>query len=89
MNSELFLFAISCIPCKYSCVAGIAPPPPKTGSDIEIGSGFNSGAKFGSEIHDEIEWNGKKYTRSSNNAGGIEGGMSNTFFGEWPKIKLQ
>ena len=32
MNSELFLFAISCIPCKYSCVAGIAPPPPKTGS---------------------------------------------------------
>ena len=45
---------------------------------IEIGSGFNSGEKFGSEIHDEIEWNGKKYTRSSNNAGGIEGGMSNT-----------
>ena len=26
---------------------------------IEIGSGFNSGAKFGSEIHDEIDWNGK------------------------------
>ncbi len=44
---------------------------------IEIGSGFNSGVKFGSEIHDEIEWNGKRYTRSSNNAGGIEGGMSN------------
>jgi chorismate synthase len=45
---------------------------------IEIGSGFNSGAKFGSEIHDEIGWDGKKYTRGSNNAGGIEGGMSNT-----------
>ena len=44
---------------------------------IEIGSGFNSGEKFGSEIHDEIEWNDKRYTRSSNNAGGIEGGMSN------------
>ena len=45
---------------------------------IEIGSGFNSGEKFGSEIHDEIEWNDNRYTRSSNNAGGIEGGMSNT-----------
>ena len=44
---------------------------------FEIGSGFNSGTKFGSEIHDEIGWNGKKFTRFSNNAGGIEGGMSN------------
>jgi chorismate synthase len=44
---------------------------------IEIGSGFNAGAKFGSEIHDEIGWDGKKYTRATNNAGGIEGGMSN------------
>ena len=45
---------------------------------IEIGSGFNSGAKFGSEIHDEIEWNSIRYTRPTNNAGGIEGGMSNS-----------
>ena len=44
---------------------------------FEIGSGFNSGTKFGSEIHDEIGWDGKKFTRFSNNAGGIEGGMSN------------
>lgn len=44
---------------------------------IEIGEGLTSGAKFGSEIHDEIGWDGKKYTRFSNNAGGIEGGMSN------------
>ena len=44
---------------------------------IEIGSGFNAGVKFGSEIHDEIGWDGKKYTRATNNAGGIEGGMSN------------
>ena len=44
---------------------------------IEIGEGLSSGAKFGSEIHDEIGWDGKKYTRFSNNAGGIEGGMSN------------
>ena len=45
---------------------------------IEIGSGFRSAAKFGSEVHDEIGHDGKKFTRYSNNAGGIEGGMSNT-----------
>ena len=44
---------------------------------IEIGQGFSSGEKFGSEIHDEIGWDGKRYKRFSNNAGGIEGGMSN------------
>ena len=44
---------------------------------IEIGSGFSSGTKFGSEVHDEIGWDGEKFTRYSNNAGGIEGGMSN------------
>ena len=31
---------------------------------------------FGSELHDEIEYK-KTYTRTNNNAGGIEGGMSN------------
>jgi len=45
---------------------------------IEIGSGFSSGEKFGSEIHDEIEWDGSRYNRTTNNAGGIEGGMSNS-----------
>ena len=44
---------------------------------IEIGSGFRSASKFGSEVHDEIGHDGKKFTRYSNNAGGIEGGMSN------------
>ena len=44
---------------------------------IEIGQGVSSGEKFGSEIHDEIGWDGKHYKRFSNNAGGIEGGMSN------------
>lgn len=44
---------------------------------IEIGSGFSSGMKFGSEVHDEIGWDGNRFTRYSNNAGGIEGGMSN------------
>lgn len=44
---------------------------------IEIGKGLSSGEKFGSEVHDEIGWDGKNYKRFSNNAGGIEGGMSN------------
>ena len=44
---------------------------------IEIGLGFDSGKLKGSEVHDEIAWDGIKYQRYSNNAGGIEGGMSN------------
>ncbi len=44
---------------------------------MEIGMGFDSARRLGSEVHDEIGWDGKKYTRYSNNAGGIEGGMSN------------
>ena len=44
---------------------------------IEIGAGFNKAEKLGSQVHDEIGWDGKKYIRYSNNAGGIEGGMSN------------
>jgi len=44
---------------------------------IEIGGGFGGAEKFGSEVHDEIGHDGKKFIRFSNNAGGIEGGMSN------------
>ena len=44
---------------------------------IEIGLGFESGKLKGSEVHDEISWDGNTYGRFSNNAGGIEGGMSN------------
>jgi chorismate synthase len=44
---------------------------------IEIGDGFGGADKFGSEVHDEIGHDGEKFTRYSNNAGGIEGGMSN------------
>ena len=43
---------------------------------IEIGTGFTQAGKFGSEVHDEIGWNGNKFTRYTNNSGGIEGGMS-------------
>ena len=44
---------------------------------IEIGFGFAEAGELGSKVHDEIGWDGKKYIRYSNNAGGIEGGMSN------------
>lgn len=44
---------------------------------IEIGIGFAGAGKLGSQVHDEIGWEGENYIRFSNNAGGIEGGMSN------------
>ena len=44
---------------------------------IEIGLGFGEAERLGSDVHDEIGWDGEKYIRHSNNAGGIEGGMSN------------
>lgn len=44
---------------------------------IEVGDGFDGAEKFGSEVHDEIGHDGENFTRYSNNAGGIEGGMSN------------
>ena len=43
---------------------------------VEVGIGFEASRRPGSRVHDEIFYkNG--YYRSSNNAGGIEGGMSN------------
>ena len=45
---------------------------------VEIGLGVESGRRFGSEIQDEIVLSAdNRITRSSNNAGGIEGGISN------------
>jgi len=46
---------------------------------VSIGLGENSGKVLGSEMHDEIFTKGddKDYQRKTNNAGGIEGGMSN------------
>lgn len=40
---------------------------------VEIGLGFEAARRFGSQVHDMIK---EGYTRSSNNAGGLEGGMS-------------
>ncbi|MDD4953463.1 MAG: chorismate synthase [Candidatus Omnitrophica bacterium] len=45
---------------------------------VEIGLGSGYGISFGSEVHDAIYYkNGKGYFRKTNNAGGIEGGISN------------
>lgn len=44
---------------------------------LEIGIGFNSAEKFGSQVHDEIVLKKKSITRKTNFAGGIEGGISN------------
>ena len=52
---------------------------------IEFGLGFMSANKFGSEVHDAIYYSKAKglpagrqgYYRKTNNAGGIEGGISN------------
>jgi len=43
---------------------------------VEIGLGFESALRFGSEVHDEIILKGKQFTRKSNRAGGIEGSIS-------------
>jgi chorismate synthase len=45
---------------------------------IEIGNAFSNAAKKGSKVHDEIYYDESRgYYRSSNNAGGIEGGITN------------
>ncbi len=51
---------------------------------VEIGLGFEVARRPGSEVHDEIEFDNAKvdaacvgFVRRSNNAGGIEGGMTN------------
>ncbi|MFA5100815.1 MAG: chorismate synthase [Candidatus Omnitrophota bacterium] len=45
---------------------------------VEIGLGFGYGQRLGSEVHDPIYYEkGKGIVRTTNNAGGIEGGISN------------
>ncbi len=51
---------------------------------VEIGLGFGSALRRGSEVHDEIDYDENQrnkpslgYTRRSNRAGGLEGGMTN------------
>jgi chorismate synthase len=48
---------------------------------VEIGTGVTAATAFGSAVHDEIKYEKKepapRFTRTRNNAGGIEGGVSN------------
>ncbi len=44
---------------------------------VEVGLGFECAKRLGSKVHDEIYYENGKYLRKTNNAGGIEGGMSN------------
>lgn len=46
---------------------------------VEVGSGFAAAALPGSQVHDEIIYDrgAARFRRSTNRAGGIEGGMSN------------
>ena len=46
---------------------------------VEEGLGFEAARRFGSEVHDEIFYDRAegKFTRGTNNAGGLEGGMTN------------
>ena len=44
---------------------------------VEIGLGFGVVSRRGSDVHDVVAPGGEGWARSTNNAGGIEGGMSN------------
>ena len=44
---------------------------------VQVGMGFGVAEKSGKEVHDEIVFDGDVFARTTNRAGGIEGGMSN------------
>lgn len=44
---------------------------------VEVGLGFAAAGKPGSEVHDEIYYQDGRFQHQSNNAGGLEGGMTN------------
>lgn len=43
---------------------------------VEIGLGFEAGRRHGHQVHDEITWEKERFARSSNRAGGLEGGIT-------------
>ncbi|KAF0139129.1 MAG: chorismate synthase [Stygiobacter sp.] len=43
---------------------------------VEVGIGFEGAELFGSQVHDEIILKKDKFWRSTNHAGGIEGGIT-------------
>ncbi|MEC4673171.1 MAG: chorismate synthase [Nitrospirota bacterium] len=64
---------------RLSARLGMAAMSIQAMKGVEIGLGFESARRFGSEVHDDIyhdEAAGQFY-RKTNNAGGLEGGISN------------
>ena len=60
-----------------ACLAG-AITSIQSVKGVEFGMGFSAADKKGSKVHDEVFYRKEKgFYRGSNNAGGIEGGMSN------------
>lgn len=43
---------------------------------VEFGVGFEAARRIGSNMHDEIALEGSRFIRMTNNAGGLEGGMT-------------
>ena len=43
---------------------------------VEVGDGFTTARRRGSQAHDEIHHDGESFSRATNRAGGTEGGMS-------------
>ncbi|MEZ5344723.1 MAG: chorismate synthase [Pyrinomonadaceae bacterium] len=44
---------------------------------VEIGDAVENASRFGSEVHDEIEYSNNEFHRLTNRAGGLEGGITN------------
>jgi chorismate synthase len=44
---------------------------------VEIGMGFEASTRFGSQVHDAIYFAKGRFFRKTNNAGGLEGGVTN------------
>lgn len=44
---------------------------------VELGTGVENAGKFGSGVHDEIVFEEEKFRRTTNRAGGLEGGITN------------
>jgi len=44
---------------------------------VELGTGVENASRAGSRVHDEIYYEGDSFTRKTNRAGGLEGGITN------------
>ena len=44
---------------------------------VELGEGVANANRLGSKVHDEIVYENEKFSRASNRAGGLEGGITN------------